>query len=119
MQITIHNSRFVSTVVKTLFGCGFFLCVSMPARAQTYYYYPASVPATPTVTTGTTMAPIGFWRGNRANQVVLVHVFAAVLSAELYHADASDLLYSSVHSGHEPGRGGSRQRLLRNPRSLR
>jgi uncharacterized protein YkwD len=42
----------------------------MPARAQTYYYYPASVPAAPTVTPGTPMAWTGFWRGNRANQVV-------------------------------------------------
>jgi uncharacterized protein YkwD len=70
LQITIHNCRFVSTVVRTLFGCGFFICLSMPARAQTYYYYPASVPASPSVTPGTAMARTGFWRGNRANQVV-------------------------------------------------
>jgi uncharacterized protein YkwD len=41
----------------------------MTARAQTYYYYPASVPAAPGVTPGTAMAPTGFWRGNRANQL--------------------------------------------------
>jgi uncharacterized protein YkwD len=69
LQITIHNSRLVSTAVRTLFGCAFFMCLSIPARAQTYYYYPASVPATPTVTSGMPMARTGFWRGNRANQV--------------------------------------------------
>jgi uncharacterized protein YkwD len=70
LQISIHNYRFASTVVRTLFGCGFFMCLSMPARAQTYYYYPASAPAAPTVTPGTPTTWTGFWRGNRANQVV-------------------------------------------------
>ena len=40
----------MSTVVKMLFGGVVFVTVSMTAHAQTYYYYPTSVPAAPSVT---------------------------------------------------------------------
>jgi uncharacterized protein YkwD len=60
----------MSTVVKMLFGGVVFMTASMPAQAQTYYYYPTSVPAAPSVTPGTNVAPTGFWQRTWGNQVV-------------------------------------------------
>ena len=53
-----------------LFGGVVFMTASMTAQAQTYYYYPTSVPAAPSVTPGTNVAPTGFWQSTRGNQVV-------------------------------------------------
>jgi uncharacterized protein YkwD len=60
----------MSTVVQLLFGGVVFMTASMTAQAQTYYYYPTSVPAAPSVTPGTNVAPTGFWQSTRGNQVV-------------------------------------------------
>jgi uncharacterized protein YkwD len=60
----------MSTVVKMLFGGVVFMTASMTAQAQTYYYYPTSVPAAPSVTPGTNVAPTGYWQQTRGNQVV-------------------------------------------------
>jgi uncharacterized protein YkwD len=66
-----HNSRCVSQVVRSLFGCLAFVAVAASAQGQTYYYYPSSVPTTPTVTTGTTtVAPAHYRRGLFGNRLV-------------------------------------------------
>jgi uncharacterized protein YkwD len=57
------------TVVKMLFGGVVFMAASMTAQAQTYYYYPTSVPAAPSVTPGATAGPTGYWQRTRGNQV--------------------------------------------------
>jgi uncharacterized protein YkwD len=67
---TTHNSRRVSHVVRLLLGCLAFTAVTVSAQGQTYYYYPSSVPATPTITTGTTAAPAYYRRGLFGNRVV-------------------------------------------------
>ncbi len=53
-----------------LFGGVVFITFSMTAQAQTYYYYPTSVPAAPSVTPGTAAGPTGYWQRTRGNQVV-------------------------------------------------
>jgi uncharacterized protein YkwD len=60
----------MSTVVKMLFGGVVFMTASMTAQAQTYYYYPTSVPAAPSVPPSTNVAPTGYWQRTRGNQVV-------------------------------------------------
>ena len=70
MQIKVGSARLVSGAAKTLLGLGLVLCLSTATRAQTYYYYPASVPAAPSATPGTTVAPTGYWGRDQANQVV-------------------------------------------------
>ncbi len=70
MQISTSTSRCMSTVVKMLFGGVVFMTVSMTAQAQTYYYYPTSVPAAPSVTPGTNVGQTGYWQRTRGNQVV-------------------------------------------------
>jgi uncharacterized protein YkwD len=60
----------MSTVVKMLFGGVVFMTASMTAQAQTYYYYPTSVPAAASVPPGINVAPTGYWQRTRGNQVV-------------------------------------------------
>ena len=60
----------MSTVAKALIGCVACMTISMTAQAQSYYYYPTSAPAAPTVTPGTTVGQTGFWQRTRGNQVV-------------------------------------------------
>jgi uncharacterized protein YkwD len=60
----------MGTVVKMLFGGVVFMTASMTAQAQTYYYYPTSVPAGPSVPPGTNVAPTGYWQRTMGNQVV-------------------------------------------------
>jgi uncharacterized protein YkwD len=59
----------MSTVVKMLFGGLVFMTASMTAQAQTYYYYPTSVPAAPSVTPGTNVGQNGYWQWTTGNQV--------------------------------------------------
>ena len=63
LQSTTHNSCWMSRVVRLGFGCLAVLTVTVSAKAQTYYYYPPSLPSTPTVTTGTIVAPTYYRRG--------------------------------------------------------
>ncbi len=70
MRISTNTFRCMSTVVKILFGGMVFMTVSMTANAQTYYYYPTSVPAAPSVTLGGNVAPTGYWQQTSGNQVV-------------------------------------------------
>ncbi len=56
MQNHLNRSRWMSTVVRLWFGCAAFSAVSMTAQAQTYYYYPTSVPAAPSVAPGANFA---------------------------------------------------------------
>ena len=58
----------MSTVVKMLFGGLVFMTTSITAQAQTYYYYPTSVPAAPSVTPGTNVGQNGYWQRTRGNQ---------------------------------------------------
>lgn len=67
MQSTTNNSRWVSIMVRLCFGCATFVTASMTAQAQTYYYYPTSVPAAPSMTNVT---PTYYWRGAEGSQVV-------------------------------------------------
>jgi uncharacterized protein YkwD len=70
LQIATNSFRCMSTVVKSLFGCVTLMTVSMTAQAQTYYYYPTSVPTIPNVVPGSTYAPARYWQRRPGNQVV-------------------------------------------------
>jgi uncharacterized protein YkwD len=59
----------MNTVVRLWFGCAAFSAVAMTAQAQTYYYYPTSVPAAPSVVTGANFAPPMYVQGRVGNQV--------------------------------------------------
>ena len=59
----------MNTVVRLWFGCAAFSAVAMTAQAQTYYYYPTSVPAAPSVVTGANFAQPLYVQGTVGNQV--------------------------------------------------
>ena len=69
MQILMNRSRWMNTVVRLWFGCAAFSAVAMTAQAQTYYYYPTSVPAAPSVVTGANFAQPLYVQGTVGNQV--------------------------------------------------
>ena len=56
LQILVNRSRWMNTVGRLWFGCAAFSAVATTAQAQTYYYYPTSVPAAPSVVNGATFA---------------------------------------------------------------
>jgi uncharacterized protein YkwD len=56
-------------MVRFWFGCAAFSAVPMTAQAQTYYYYPTSVPAAPSVVTGANFAVPLYVRGRLGNRV--------------------------------------------------
>jgi uncharacterized protein YkwD len=58
LQMTKNSARWTSTVVRLWIGCVAFATVSAGAQAQTYYYYPSSVP---TVARGATVAPTYYY----------------------------------------------------------
>jgi uncharacterized protein YkwD len=69
LQILMNRSRWMNTVVRFWFGCAAFSVVSMTAQAQTYYYYPTSVPAAPSVATGANFASPTYVQRTVGNQV--------------------------------------------------
>jgi uncharacterized protein YkwD len=60
----------MNPVVRFWFGCAAFSAVSMTAQAQTYYYYPTSVPAAPSVATGANFAAPTYVQGTVGNPVM-------------------------------------------------
>jgi hypothetical protein len=71
LQYTTHHSRCLRIVVRVGLGWLSLLTVAESAKAQTYYYYPPSVPQTPTVSAGaTTVAPTYYRRGLFGNRLV-------------------------------------------------
>ena len=69
LQNHLNRSRWMNTVVRLWFGCAAFSAVTMTAQAQTYYYYPTSVPAAPSVATGANFATPVYVQGTVRNQV--------------------------------------------------
>jgi uncharacterized protein YkwD len=70
LQYTTHNSRWMRIVVRMGFGWLALMSAVVSAEAQTYYYYPTSVPTAPAYTTGTTVAPTYYRRGLFGNRLV-------------------------------------------------
>jgi uncharacterized protein YkwD len=70
LQIPMNRSRWINTVVRFWFGFAAFSAVAMTAQAQTNYYYPTSVPAAPSVVTGTNAAQPVYVRGKVGNRVM-------------------------------------------------
>jgi uncharacterized protein YkwD len=68
LQITNTRFRSLGAVAKTVFGLVVTFSLSTATRAQTYYYYPASVPAAPSVTPMRTVTPTGYVWGNQGVQ---------------------------------------------------
>jgi uncharacterized protein YkwD len=60
----------MSNVVRLSVGSLAFVAVTVSAQGQTYYYYPSSVPATPTVTTGATVPAAYYRRGLFGSRLV-------------------------------------------------
>jgi uncharacterized protein YkwD len=87
----------MSTVVKMLFGGVVFMTASMTAQAQTYYYYPTSVPAAPSVTPGTTVAPNGYWQRTTGNQVVW-YTYSPQYYQTAYTVQAPQTYYAPQYS---------------------
>jgi uncharacterized protein YkwD len=69
LQIPMNRSRWMNTVVRLWFGCAAFSAVAMTAQAQTYYYYPTTVAAAPSVVTGANFVPTTYVGGAVGNQV--------------------------------------------------
>jgi uncharacterized protein YkwD len=69
LQTLFTRSRWMNAVVRFWFGCAAFFAVAMTAQAQTYYYYPTSVPAAPSAVTGANFVRPVYVRGTVANQV--------------------------------------------------
>lgn len=69
MQILMNRSRWMNTVGRFWFGCAAFSAVATTAQAQTYYYYPTSVPAAPSVVTGANFVQPTYVQGTVGNQV--------------------------------------------------
>jgi len=67
LQNTKNKSRWMSAVVRLCLGSAAFATSSLTAQAQTYYYYPTSVPVAPSLTAG---APTIYWQGVVGNQIV-------------------------------------------------
>jgi uncharacterized protein YkwD len=65
----MNRSRWMNTVVRLWFGCAAFSAVAMTAQAQTYYYYPTTVAAAPSVVTGANFVPTTYVGGAVGNQV--------------------------------------------------
>ena len=75
-----------------------FMAVSMTAQAQTYYYYPTSVPAAPSVNPVATVAPTGYCKGLTGNQVVWYTYTPQYLSDCVYDTDTSRRTYTPQYS---------------------
>ncbi len=97
MQISTSTFRSMSTVVKMLFGGMVFMTVSMTAQAQTYYYYPTSVPTAPSVTPGSAAAPTGYWQRTRGNQVVW-YTYSPQYYQTAYTVQAPQTYYTPQYS---------------------
>ena len=59
----------VNAVVRMCLGFAAMATVSMTAQAQTYYYYPTSAPAAPSMATGANVAQPVYVQGTVGNQV--------------------------------------------------
>jgi uncharacterized protein YkwD len=67
------------------------------AQAQTYYYYPTSAPAAPSVTPGTNVAPTGYWQRTRGNQVVW-YTYSPQYYQTAYTAQSPQAYYAPEYS---------------------
>jgi uncharacterized protein YkwD len=56
-------------MVRACLGSAAFACAATAAQAQTYYYYPPTLPSSPAFTAGTTTAPVYYVPSTYANQV--------------------------------------------------
>lgn len=70
MKLTNPKSWSMNTVIALCFACLACTLASTPVQAQTYYYYPTSVPASPTVANVSNVPPTYYVQGSVGNQVV-------------------------------------------------
>jgi hypothetical protein len=70
MQLFINQSRWMSSVIRLCVAGAALTAVSMTAQAQTYYYYPTSVPAAPAIANVSNVVPTYYVQGTMGNQVV-------------------------------------------------
>jgi uncharacterized protein YkwD len=97
LRVSTNTFRCMSTVVKMLFGGAVLMTVSVTAQAQTYYYYPTSVPAAPSVTPGTNAGPTGYWQRTRGNQVVW-YTYAPQYYQTAYPAQTPQTYYAPQYA---------------------
>ena len=70
MQHFTSKFRWTGAVIWLCWACVAFTTAPMTVQAQTYYYYPTSVPAAPSVSNVSNGAPIYYVQGTMGNQVV-------------------------------------------------